>query len=83
MNINDLVKESPFCIQLAMSAWQKPRTSHIIIDPVLAQEFALILYEEIKKPNLGNAKTSELLDELNARLRQDSTLMNYKTTNYK
>jgi hypothetical protein len=83
MDIKELNEVSPLSVHLATSAWTKPKTEKIEMDTRLAEEFAFILYEEIKKPNLGNATTKELIAELLARLEANEDLMNYKTTNYK
>ena len=82
MNIEEITKKSPLTIQLATSAWQKPNTSYKEMDVILCEEFAKILYEEMKKPNLGNATTRELLNELKSRLENNEDVMEYKTTNY-
>jgi hypothetical protein len=93
MDIKELNEVSPLSIQLATSAWTKPKTEKIEMDTRLAEEFAFILYEEIKKPNLGNATTGELIDEIASRLgipiiaevmkHNFKDKLNYKTTNYK
>lgn len=49
-------------------AWCQPTTSHIVMDPALAEAFAVILDDVWSKPWLGNATTLELLDEIKARV---------------
>lgn len=68
MSVQELMEESPLAIQLAVSAWQKEKTSSKVMDEVLCEEFANIIYDQIKLSNLGNAKTRELIEELQARL---------------
>ena len=59
-------------------AWCTPRTSHITMDPHLAEAFAKILNDIWAQPWLGNATTGELLDELRARAEVDGRI-DYKT----
>ena len=92
MSIEEITQKSPLTVALATSAWQKEKTSHIEMDTVLCEEFIKILYEEIKKPNLGNATTLELIEELDARIQLahatrlkkelSSEQLAYKTTDY-
>jgi hypothetical protein len=60
--------KSPLAIQTAARVWCRSETSHIQMDPALAQAFADVLDEVWSKPWLGNATTGQLLDELRARL---------------
>jgi len=59
-------------------AWCKPTTEHIVMQPELAEEFAIILDEVWSKPWLGNATTGELLDEIRTRIEVDG-MLDYKT----
>ena len=54
--------------QRAAQAWCTPTTSHIQMDPALAEAFAEILEEIWTQPWLGNATTEQLLDEVKARV---------------
>lgn len=65
--------------QRAAQAWCTPETEKIDMDSRLAEAFAAILEEVWKQPWLGNATTSELLDEIRARCEVDGTI-DYKTT---
>lgn len=51
----------------AAQAWCKPRTSHKVMDPDLAEAFAEVLDEIWSQPWLGNATTKELRAELASR----------------
>ena len=53
--------------QRAAQAWCTPLTSHIEMDSVLAEAFASIIEDIWSRAWLGNATTSELLTELQAR----------------
>jgi len=66
-------------IHKVAQAWCTPETEKIPMDVVLGEAFANILDEVWGKPWLGNATTSELLDELRARCEINGTL-HYKTT---
>ncbi len=61
-------------------AWCQPKTSNMTMIPELAEEFAIILNEIWRKPWLGNATTSEIIDELRTRCEINGTL-DYKTVN--
>jgi hypothetical protein len=60
-------KPSELSIRKATQAWCTKKTSNKIMDEELAFAFAEILDEIWSKPWLGNATTSEILDELDAR----------------
>ena len=53
--------------QKAAQAWCMNNTSHLEMQPDLAEAFAEILDEIWSKPWLGNATTAELLTELQTR----------------
>ena len=54
-------------LEKAAQAWCTPETGSIVMNEKLAIAFAQILDEIWGKPWLGNATTSEILDELDAR----------------
>ena len=62
----------------AAQAWCTPETKKIIMDTILAEAFAKILNEIWSQPWLGNAKTSELIDELRTRCEMNG-ILDYRT----
>lgn len=56
-----------FAREEAASCWCGPTTSHIPMDVVLAEAFAVKLVAQMYAPHLGCATTGELLEELKAR----------------
>ena len=67
ISLNEKARRLEFARQRAAQAWCKDSTSHIVVDPKLAEAFAYILVEEMYTPKLGCASTRELLDEISAR----------------
>ena len=61
---------------LATEAWTKEDTRNIPMDVRIAAELVKIFDRELSKPNLGNATTRQLLEEIAARSDLD-----YKTVN--
>lgn len=66
-----------FAREKAAQAWTTAKTSSKVLDGELAEAFALILVEEMYKPNLGCATTKELLDEISARIEISPKGLNY------
>ncbi len=65
-------------MERAAQAWCTPKTEKITMIPELAGAFANIIDDIWSKPWLGNATTSELINELRARCELNGTL-DYKT----
>lgn len=57
-----------FARQRAAQAWCTDNIKETIMDPILAEEFAKILVDEMYETHLGCATTGELLDEVKARV---------------
>jgi len=68
--------------ELAATAWTKPKTENLVLDPVLGEEFAVIIDKLINEPHLGCATTGELLDEIKARCEINGTI-GYRTVDDK
>jgi len=75
-----MTKESSMNLarQRAAQAWCEPETEKITMIPELAEAFAVILDDVWSKPWLGNATTSQLIDELRTRCEMNGTL-DYRT----
>jgi hypothetical protein len=67
------------CREIAAQTWCQPKTSNIIFDPILCEEFAKILYSQIyEECTLGTHTTREILTELTCRIEVLGEL-DYKT----
>ena len=62
----------------AARAWTQPTTEKMVMIPELAEAFAEILDEIMDQPRLGCATTSQLIDEIQARIAIDGRL-EYRT----
>lgn len=60
----------------AAKAWCQDKTSSLIMNVELCEEFAKVLVEHMYEPHLGCATTGEILEELRAR-----SDLEYKTIN--
>jgi hypothetical protein len=75
---NNIKIPSTLALEKAAQCWCDDRTKHIVMIPELAVVFAELLDSIWSNPWLGNATTSELLDELRCRCEVNGTI-NYKT----
>jgi len=64
--------------KLAETAWHKPETEGLDLDPHLANEFAVIIDKLMNEPRLGCATTRALIGELKARCEVNGTI-DYRT----
>ena len=69
---------SEFAEHIAAQAWCTPTTEKIVMDVVLAEEFARTIDKLLSEPWLGNATTRELLQELTTRIEVDG-MLDYRT----
>lgn len=70
---------SPIALQKAAQAWCKPSTSHLVMQPELAEAFAEIVDDLWSKAWLGNATNAALIEELKARIEGGNTSLDYRT----
>jgi len=54
--------------QEAAKAWCGSKVAFTTMDPVLAEEFAMILVHHMYEPHLGMVTNDEILEEIRARI---------------